>query len=379
MSRVVVLGAGMVGSAIARDLRASHEVTSVDRDAVALARLSVAGIKTVQADLADGQQVSSVISGAQLVICAVPGFMGLQTVRTIIAAGKPAVDISFMPEDALQLDDLAREQGVTVVVDMGVAPGMDNVIFGYHDARMKVSRFECLVGGLPRARTFPFEYKAPFSPIDVIEEYTRPARFVEGGQLVTRPALSEPELIEFDNIGTLEAFNSDGLRSLITTMAHVPDMKEKTLRYRGHRDLMVALGAAGFFATDPIMAGGHEIRPIDAASAILLAAWKLAPDEREFTVMRVTVEGEENGSQVRHVYDLYDEYDAASQTSSMARTTGYACTAAAELLLHGTYCRPGVSAPELVGRAPGCYESIMKYLLAREIRYSHRREEIPCR
>lgn len=376
MSSVVVLGAGMVGSAMARDLQAKHEVTSVDRDATALARLSNSGIKIVQADLGDSGQVSRQIKDAELVICAVPGFMGLRTLRTILEAGKPVVDISFMPEDALQLDGLAREQGVTAVVDMGVAPGMDNVIFGYHDVRMKVRRFECLVGGLPSARTYPFEYKAPFSPIDVIEEYTRPARFVENGQLVTRPALSEPELVEFENIGTLEAFNSDGLRSLISTMAHVPDMKEKTLRYRGHRDLMAALSAGGFFSTGQIKVGEHEIRAIDASSAILLAAWKLAPDEKEFTVMRVTVEGEENGSQVRHIYDLYDEYDAASQTSSMARTTGYACTATAELLLNGSYDSPGVSAPEIVGRAPGCCEAIMQYLLARGVRYGHRREEI---
>ncbi|NNF51877.1 MAG: NAD-dependent epimerase/dehydratase family protein [Gammaproteobacteria bacterium] len=376
MGRVVVLGAGMVGSAIARDLKQNHEVTSVDLQDEALAALSGDGIRTRQADLSDEQAVRDSIAKADLVICAVPGFMGRRTLGSIIDAGKPVVDISFMPEDALELDSLARERGVTAVVDMGVAPGMDNVIFGYHDTRMKVERFECLVGGLPQARTYPFEYKAPFSPIDVIEEYTRPARFVVNGELVTRPALSEPELVEFEKPGTLEAFNSDGLRSLISTMAHVPDMKEKTLRYRGHRDLMAALDAGGFFSTEPIAVAGHKIRAIDASSAILLAAWKLAPDEKEFTVMRVTLEGEESGERVRYVYDLYDEFDTASQTSSMARTTGYACAAAAELLLSGTYGVAGVSAPEMVGRAPGCYEAVMKYQRDRGISYKHRREII---
>ncbi len=376
MSRISVLGAGMVGRAIARDLARRHDVLSADRDADALAQLARDGIAIKQTDLADAELVRQAVGDADLVVCAVPGFMGYRTLETILDAGKNVVDISFMPEDALELDALAREKNVTAVVDMGVAPGMDNLILGYHDVRMRVARFECLVGGLPKRRCYPFEYKAPFSPVDVIEEYTRPARFVVNGELVTRPALSEPELVDIDPVGTLEAFNSDGLRSLIKTMPHIPDMKEKTLRYRGHRDLMAALSAGGFFSQTPINIAGHEIKPIDAAAAVLLQAWKLAPDEAEFTVMRVTVEGEENGAGSRYVYNLFDEFDAATATSSMARTTGYACTGVAELLLTGDYQQPGVSAPELVGRVPGCLASVLDYMAARNIRYVKTHENI---
>src|SRR5690606_27700002 len=104
------------------------------------------------------------------VVGAVPGFMGFQTARTVIEAGKNMVDISFFPEDPFDLDQLAHEKKVTIVVDCGVAPGMGNIILGYHHAQMKVSRYECLVGGLPVTREWPWEYKAVFSPIDVIEE-----------------------------------------------------------------------------------------------------------------------------------------------------------------------------------------------------------------
>lgn len=373
MSRIVVLGAGMVGRAIARDLAGRHEVHSADRDPAALAQLQEHGIAGIEADLANDAQVSNVVASADFVVCAVPGFMGFNTLRTVIDAGKSVVDISFMPENALDLDELAAARGVTAIVDMGVAPGMDNLLFGFHDAGMAVRRFECLVGGLPVARHYPFEYKAPFSPIDVIEEYTRPARFVEGGRQVTRPALSEPELVEFEGLGTLEAFNSDGLRSLLETMPHVPDMKEKTLRYPGHRDLMAALAAGGFFSSETIRADGKQLRAIDATSAILLAAWRLAPDEPEVTVMRVTIEGEEQGEPVRYVYDLHDRFDEATGTSSMARTTGYACSAAVELILNGSYRKPGVSAPEIVGREPGCCDQVLGYLRDREVHYQVRR------
>ncbi|MCA9567676.1 MAG: saccharopine dehydrogenase NADP-binding domain-containing protein, partial [Myxococcales bacterium] len=343
------------------------------RDARALARLAEAGITTREADLSDASVVRALVADADLVVNAVPGFMGFSTLKTLIEAGKDVSDISFMAEDFLELDGLARQHGVTVVCDIGVAPGTDNVIFGHHDVSMKVERFECLVGGLPQRRHYPFEYKAPFSPIDVIEEYTRPARFVEGGRVVTRPALSEPEYVDFPTVGTLEAFNSDGLRSLIQTMPHVPDMKEKTLRYPGHIALMNALSAGGFFSTTPIDVRGQQVRPLDATAAILIDAWKLAPDEPELTVMRVTLEGTEGDARVRYVYDVHDVFDEATQTSSMARTTGYACTAVAELILDGTFDVKGVSAPEIVGRHPGVFDRFMAYLAERGIRYTSTR------
>ena len=144
-----------------------------------------------------------------------------------------------------------RQRGVTAVVDCGVAPGLSNMMLGYHASQGAVSSYRCLVGGLPVKRTWPWQYKAPFSPVDVLEEYTRPARLVEGGCIVTRPALSEPELVDLDPVGTLEAFNTDGLRSLLVTMRQVPDMVEKTLRYPGHIDYIRVLRESGFLGTEP--------------------------------------------------------------------------------------------------------------------------------
>ncbi len=369
MANIVVLGAGMVGRAIALDLAARHTVTSVDHSEAALRRLSAHGIDTRRADLSDPAGIAALVAGYDLVVCAVPGFMGFATLRAVIEAGRDVVDISFFPENALDLDALAREKGVTALVDIGVAPGMDNLILGHHDAMMEVRRFECLVGGLPRCRTWPFEYKAPFSPIDVIEEYTRPARYVENGHLVVRPALSDPELLDFEGVGTLEAFNTDGLRSLLFTMPHIPDMKEKTLRYPGHIRLIQALMAAGFFSERPVHVDGVEVTPLAFTSKVLLDAWKPALDEPELTVMRVTVEGAVDGIPCTYVYHLHDEYDPATGLSSMARTTGYTATAAAGFFLDGHLAEKGVLPPEHVGRMPGALAYFMDYLAARNVAY----------
>ncbi len=370
MARIIVLGAGMVGRAIAIDLSSAHAVTSADRSADALAALSTAHpIATVKADLSDASGIAGLVVGFDLVVCAVPGFMGFETLKAVIDAGKDVMDISFFPENALDLDAQAKEKGVTALVDIGVAPGMDNIILGHHDAAMTVTSFECLVGGLPLRRTWPFEYKAPFSPVDVIEEYTRPARYVENGHIVVKPALSDAELLDFEGVGTLESFNTDGLRSLLFTMPHIPNMKEKTLRYPGHIRLIQALQASGFFSREPLTVGDTAVLPLDFTSKILFDAWTLGPDEAERTVMRVTVTGTEDGTAKTYVYHLYDEYDPATGLSSMARTTGFTCTAAANLFLDGRFSEHGVFPPEIIGSRPGNLAYVLDYLRDRKVVY----------
>ena len=215
MKNVVVLGAGMVGTAIAIDMAKNHLVTITDYNEKALkqAKQKCESLDILQLDVTDKSQLQSTIKPFDLVICAVPGFLGFETLKAIIEAGKNVVDISFFSENALELDNLAKQKGVTAIVDCGVAPGMDNIILGHYNERMKLTDFECLVGGLPKVKKWPFYYKAPFSPIDVIEEYTRPARYVENFKLITKEALTDCEYLNFENIGTLESFNTDGLRS----------------------------------------------------------------------------------------------------------------------------------------------------------------------
>jgi len=369
MKNITILGAGRVGSAMALDLAQGGEfqVTVADRSEPALARLAARGITPLPCDLADPSGTRAGVQGADLVVGAVPGSMGFRTLEAVLEAGKPVVDISFFEEDPFRLDALAKANNLVAIVDAGVAPGCDNLILGDLERRLeRVTRFQCLVGGLPVVRTWPFEYKAGFSPADVLEEYTRPARYVVHGEEVVRPALSEPELVDFPGVGTLEAFNTDGLRTLLRTSA-APFMCEKTLRYPGHAEKMRVFQAAGLLDKAPLAVGGVRVAPLDLTARLLFPLWQMEEGDEDFTVMRVTVEGLQNGMEQRQVFQLLDRYDRATGTTSMARTTGYTCAAMARLVAAGGYRRRGISPPEYVGREPGCWAFIRSELARRGV------------
>jgi len=360
--RFTVLGAGLIGSAIVQDLVLNTEasITVADLSPEALAKLEKTPRVTVtQADLQNAGRISSLVADADLVICALPGFMGFKTLEYVLSAGKNAVDISFFAEDAFLLDELAKEKGVTAIVDCGVAPGLCNILAGHVQTLLeKIHSYACYVGGLPQVRRWPYEYKAVFSPIDVLEEYTRPARLVEHGQLTVRPALSEVELVYLPEAGTLEAFNTDGLRTLLKTV-DAPFMKEKTLRYPGHAELMRVFRESGFFAKAPISIRGQQVRPIDLTSRLLFDQWRMDSDDRDMTVMRVEIAGDLDGTRQTYVYDLIDRYDPATGTMSMARTTGYTCSIIAQQVASGQFSRRGISPPEFVGRLSKCYQDLL--------------------
>ncbi len=362
----------MVGSAMAIDLAKNNEVTSADYSITALKKIKSkqANISTLQIDVTKKEELIQTLQAYDLVICAVPGFLGYKTLKYIIEAKKNVVDISFFPENALDLNDLAIQNKVSAIVDCGVAPGMGNILLGYHNEQIKVTHFECLVGGLPKNKKWPFNYKAPFSPIDVIEEYTRPARYIENKELIVREALSDVELVEFETVGTLESFNSDGLRSLIYTMPHIPNMKEKTLRYPGHIEYIQVLKKTGFFGTEKIEINGTKISPIDFTNKILFKEWFLEDTEEELTVMKITIKGiDSKGESKKITYHLHDEFCKETQTSSMARTTGYTATAAAGLILNDLFNEKGVFPPELVGKHKVCYDFVLGYLKERGVTY----------
>ena len=327
MKKITVLGAGMVGSAIIGDLSKEFDVTAVDLNIENLHKVEKKyNVKTIVADLTSESEIKTVVKDADLVISAVPGFMGFETLRSIIYAGKNVVDISFFNQDPFQLHELAKMSDLTIVVDCGVCPGLSNIVLGYLNQRVKIESYECYVGGLPVNKEYPFYYKAPFSPVDVIEEYVRPARVKVNGNVVLKEALSDIEIIEFDKAGTLEAFNTDGLRTLLTTV-EIPNMIEKTLRYPGHAELMKTFRIAGLFSSEEVKIGANKIRPVDLTSQLLFPHWKPAPNEKEFTVLRLKIITKENSFNKEYTFDLFDEYDEKTSTSSMA--SGQSATIAA--------------------------------------------------
>ncbi len=376
--RVLVLGAGMVGAAIARDMASSgFDVTLADRAAEALDQARAQGplLETIQADLADVRRVSELAGGAELVLGALPSALGFAAMRAVIEAGRDLVDISFISEDARALDTVARERGATVVFDCGVAPGLSHMLCGRAAARLSpCESLAIYVGGLPVERRWPFEYKAGFAPRDVIEEYTRPVRLVEQGRVVVKVALSEPELLDLPGVGTLEAFNTDGLRSLVETLS-VPHMKEKTLRYPGHIALMRVFRELGLFSKEPLAVEGATVRPLEVTAALLFPLWTYQPGEADLTVMRVEAVGLSDGRRVRLIWDLLDHYDPTHGQRSMSRTTAFPACAVARLIAAGAFKRPGVTPPEMLGAEAAVMDRILADLSARGVNVRFATEE----
>jgi len=368
---VLVLGAGLIGSPIAIDLaqESAFSVTVLDSNKKRLEKIpDELRVKKILLDVTS-ERFKEELRNFDIILNALPGFLGFKVLKTIIEEGKNVVDISFFQENPFELDELAKNKNVTAIVDCGVAPGMSNMLVGYVN-----SQLDCLenvfiyVGGLPVVREFPFEYKAVFSPVDVIEEYVRPAFHIENGRKIIRPALSEVEYLTFPQIGTLEAFNTDGLRTLAVTLK-ATNMKEKTLRYPGHAEKMLMLREAGFFNNKFIEFSGVKIRPVDFTVKILNSLLELKPEDRDFTVMRVIVEGLKAQKKYRYTYNLIDYYDEKTNTHSMARTTGYTATMVLRLLKNGLFNRKGICPPEFIGQEKNCIDFILKGLKNRGINY----------
>ncbi len=367
---VLVLGAGLIGAEIAADLtkEAEFRVSLADRSEPALRRVEErhgGRITPVVANLADPYALASLVQQFDLVCGALPSRMGLDALRTVLEVGRPYCDISFMPEDPAQLDSLARKQQVTAVVDCGVAPGLSHMIAGRAATFLDpCERIEIYVGGVPTMRQKPFEYKAPFAPSDVIEEYTRPSRVVEFGRVIEKPALSEVELIDLPGVGTLEAFNTDGLRTLVKTL-NVPHMVEKTLRWPGHATLMATLSHMGLFSLDAVDVKGQQVVPRDLLEALLFPLWTYNESESDLTVLRVVAYGKQEGQEIRWVWDLLDH--GQSGVSSMARTTAYPCSIMARFLAQGLVALPGVHPPEIPGADPKVFGAMIKELWDRGV------------
>lgn len=379
MKSVAVLGAGLVGSLVARDLAADGRwsVLSVDRSEHALGRLAgIPNLTTERADLGDAAEVARVAAKVDVVVGAVPGFMGTRTVRTVLEAGRPVSDISFSPEDPFDLAPVAKAKGVSAIVDCGVSPGLSGLAVGRAASRLDaLDDVSIFVGGLPAERHWPFEYRSVFSPTDVIEEYTRPARVVEGGRVVVKPALSGVEPLSVPGVGTLEAFYTDGLRTLLTTVK-ARNLCEKTLRYPGHADRMRMLRETGFFSDEPLTLDGSPVVPRKLTEALLFHAWRRPADEAELTFLRVACEGTRAGRRVRRTFELLDRTDPKTGDSSMARTTGFPCATGARLLLEGAFGKPGVFPPELLADDDVLYSRFLADLSARGVEVEETEEEL---
>ena len=371
--KAVQIGAGLVGNIIAADMGRNFDVTVVDinENALASIRKDHPKITTAVCSCTDPVCLSPLLRDADIVTAGVPGKFGRKMMETVIRAGKNMADISFMPEDFEELDGLAKEYGVTAVPDMGVAPGMSNFLIGRGTHLLdEVENAVIYVGGIPHKPVPPFNYQITWSAADVIEEYTRPARYVKDHRPVVCEAMGELYEKEFPKAGLLETFITDGLRSLIKNIK-AKNMEERTMRWPGHVAQMRLLREMGLFDEEKRNLGGVEVIPRDIACDLLFPMWKMEPKkgDRDLTIMQVEVSGYKGRDFVTYTWDLWDIFDEKSWKNSMGRCTGFSCSIFAQAIVKGLIKEKGVIAPEKLAASDELYDFVMAEQRSRGINY----------
>lgn len=355
--KINLLGAGRVGSFVAlKLLEEGFDIFAYDISEEALNFLSNKGIKTVKFDAGKEEELLKAIKRGDLIINALPGSIGFKILNIVIEEKKPIIDISFMPENPLILNEKAKLNNITAIVDIGIAPGLSHFLIGReYFINKDLKGAKIYVGGIPTERTFPFQYKAPFSPFDVLEEYTRKVRYRFNGILEEADPLTDIQEIYFPGIGTLEAFLTDGLRSLLQT-TEIPTLIEKTLRYPGHCQAIKILKETGLLNKEPIDYKGNPVIPIEFLSKLLFPLWELKKDDKELTILLIflwTIEKEIN-------YVLFETTDEENGITSMAKTTGVPAIIMAKLFLEGKIKMKGILPPETLGMDEEIFKNFME-------------------
>ncbi|UCE29453.1 MAG: saccharopine dehydrogenase family protein [Candidatus Bathyarchaeota archaeon] len=372
--KVLVLGCGNIGSVAAQDFAesmssvevfvADKNVTRAKEVADAIGTSNVAGI---QLDASNYNKLVHTLEAFDLAIGFLPGALGYRSVKACVDAGKDLVDVSFMAENPLVLNDEAVRANATIIPSAGLAPGISNILVGHASGVLDETRkVHIMVGGLPATPVPPLDYIITFAVQSVIDEYTRKARIIEGSEMIDVEALSGLEEVEFPGVGRLEAFYTDGLGTLLHTVKDVESMWEKTLRYPGHAKKIELLKTLGFFDEEPIDVEGVSISPREL-SARLLGQKLFAPGARDIVAMKVETSGVKGGKHVSYTYHLFDRYDERKGTTAMARTTAYTASIIAQLVLGKVIREKGVVPPERIGRSEEFFSTFLKELGKRGI------------
>ncbi|MFO7588787.1 MAG: saccharopine dehydrogenase C-terminal domain-containing protein [Gemmatimonadota bacterium] len=354
--RFLVLGGGLQGSAAAYDLLAQDDVTlvtlaDVRADAGASFLPDDDRLHRIALDFSNEEAVRAVMEEHDVVLSAAPYYFNDDLARISIETGCDFSDLGGNTEilfAQLELDRRAKDAGVTIVPDVGLAPGMVNVLAAEGIRRLDaVESAKMYVGGLPQRPVPPLNYQVVYSLEGVLDYYTTPSWIVRDGNPVQVEALTEIEELDFGELGTLEAFHTGGGASILPWRfeGKVNRLEYKTLRYPGHATLMRNIRELGLLSEEPIEVDGREVAPRDVTIAILkpLLTRRNEPD---LVALRVVVRGTKDGRPVTHRWDLLDLEDQDRGITAMERTTGYTLAIVGLMMGRNVIDRPGVMPPD---------------------------------
>jgi saccharopine dehydrogenase-like NADP-dependent oxidoreductase len=339
---IVVLGYGMIGSVVANQLSSKDSVTVIDKR-----KIENAPFKVLRGDPFD---FPDVIEKADVIASALPGSVAFGIMRKLLSMGKKIVDVSFIPENSISLNELALKNKGLLIPDAGYAPGLTNIISGYFYKKYDAKRIEIYDAGLPRVKVPPLDYSITWSVEGLLDIYTRPARFVKDNKIMTVEPLESIEHATFPGIGDLDSFYVDGLGTLIDTLKGV-DMFEKTYRYPGHLQKIKFLKDMGYLSEEKIE--GTTPRAITRE----LFDRKLRMKVEDLCILEIKAYGRVE-KEVRYV----DYFDKEKGITSMARMTGFPVAAIAGLVLEGKISGSGVVPPEYLGFDESKFNMIMESL-----------------
>ncbi len=372
--KIIVLGCGNIGSVVAKDLAESlpsAQIVVADvskaRAEEAVARIAQENVSYVLADASKHSELVSTVEKFDLVVGALPGFMGFRACKASISAKVDMVDVSFMPENSMTLHEAALKAKICVVPDCGMSPGLGNILVGHAVSQLdRVESVHILNGGLPEKPLPPLDYVITWSAKDLIELYTRRPNIVQDGKKSQVKAASGLEEILFPNVGKLQAFYTDGLRTLLHTIRVKRDMWEKSLRYPGHIEKMNLLGALGFFDDELVEIEDVKVSPRSLAEKLLEMKLK-KPGTPDIVVMLVDVVGLNGARRILFRYQMLDRYDKKRHVTAMARTTAYTASTIAQLVVKKAIEEKGVMPPEKIGMNDKLYTKFMNMMKQRGV------------
>jgi saccharopine dehydrogenase-like NADP-dependent oxidoreductase len=372
--KIVVLGCGNIGSVAAKDLAEnlpSAEIVMSDvnkaRAEEAASKIGRENVSWIQTNASNHSELASTLEKFDLVVGALPGWMGYEACKAAISAKVNMVDVSYMPEDVMTLNKAALKAKVCIIPDCGMSPGIGSILAGRAVSKLdNVESLHMLNGGLPEKPVPPLGYVITWSVSDLIDMYSRKVNIVKDGKVVQVEAMTGLEEVKLPKVGKLEAFYTDGLRTMLYSIKGVKDMWEKSLRYPGHVEKIKLLKSLGFFDEKTVEVGSMQIAPRDLAAKLLEKKLK-RPEIPDIVVMLIEVVGLKNNKRVQYTYQMLDRCDKKHQVTSMARTTAYTTSMVAQLVAKDAIKEKGVIPPEKLGMNDGVYRRFMNMMTKRKL------------